>query len=105
MKNHTTLLAFIAVAFISFLIGSNVASEPAENSAVPAVTTIETAAKNHPRGSLNIPAQWFMMESLVGWEKMILIFGYADNVETCLHLLDIAKIESPGRSFRCENAN
>lgn len=64
-----------------------------------------TAAENHPRGSLDIPAQWFMMNSMVGWEKMMLIFGYADNVEICEHLVDVASIESPDREFRCTDAN
>lgn len=64
-----------------------------------------TAAENHPKGSLNIPAQWFMMESTVGWERMMLIFGYVDDVEVCEHLVEIAKEESPNRDFRCTDAN
>ena len=63
------------------------------------------AAENHPRGGLNIPAQWFMMNSMVGWEEMILIVGYADNVEVCEHLVEVAKEESPDRDFRCTDAN
>jgi len=64
-----------------------------------------TAVENHPRGSLNIPAQWLMMETLVGWERMMLIVGYADNVEVCLSLVEIAKKDSPDRDFRCTDAN
>lgn len=63
------------------------------------------AVENHPRGSLNISAQWFMMESIVGWEKMMFIFGYADNVDTCEHLVDVAKEESPDRNFKYADAN
>ncbi len=63
------------------------------------------AAENHPRGVLNIPAQWFMMESSLGWEKMMFIFGYADNIEVCEHLVEVAKVESPNRDFRCTDAN
>lgn len=63
------------------------------------------AASGHPRGGLNIPAQWFMMESMVGWERMILVFGYADNVEVCQNLVEMAKEESPDRNFRCTDAN
>lgn len=61
--------------------------------------------KNHPRGELNIPAQWFMMNSTVDWERMMLIFGYADNIEVCEHLVEVAKRESPNRDFRCTEAN
>lgn len=68
-------------------------------------TDLYEAAQNHPRGGLNIPAQWFMMESMVGWEKMMLIFGYADNVEVCEHLTEVAREESPDRNFRCTDAN
>jgi len=63
------------------------------------------AVSNYPRGGLNIPAQWFMMESMVGWERMMLIFGYADNVDVCLNLVEMAKEESPNRNFRCTDAN
>lgn len=63
------------------------------------------AAENHPRGGLNIPAQWFMMESMIGWEKMMLIFGYANNIDICEHLVEVAKEESPDRNFRCTDAN
>ena len=69
------------------------------------IIELETAAKNYPRGELDIPAQWFVMESLVGWEKMMFIFGYADDREVCYHLVDVAKQESPYRNFRCEDAN
>ena len=63
------------------------------------------AASNHPRGELNMPAQWFMMNTMFGWEKMMLIFGYADDVAVCRHLVDVAKEESPERNFKCMNAN
>ncbi|MCK4918440.1 MAG: hypothetical protein KAS02_01495 [Candidatus Pacebacteria bacterium] len=61
--------------------------------------------QNYPKGSLNIPAQWFMMDGLVGWERMMFIFGYADNVDVCQHLVEVAKAESPDRDFRCTDAN
>jgi hypothetical protein len=63
------------------------------------------AASEHPRGGLNIPAQWFMMESMVGWERMMLVFGYADNVDVCQNLVEMTKEESPERNFRCTDAN
>lgn len=62
-------------------------------------------AKDCPKGVLDVPAQWFMMESTVGWEKMMLIFGYVDDIEVCEHLVDIAKKESPDRDFRCTDVN
>lgn len=62
-------------------------------------------AENHPRGGLDIPAQWFMMESAVGWEKMMLVVGYADNVTVCQRLVEMAKVDSPTRNFRCTDAN
>lgn len=64
-----------------------------------------TAVENHPRGELNIPAQWLMMDTLVGWDKMILVVGYADNVTVCQALAEIAKEDSPDRNFRCTDAN
>lgn len=58
-----------------------------------------------PRGTLDIPAYWFEMESLAGWEHMILVIGYADNGTVCQHLLETSKRESPQRNFRCSAAN
>lgn len=63
------------------------------------------AVENYPKTSLDLPAQWFMMESSVGWEKMMFVFGYADNIEVCKHLVDVAKEESPNRDFRCTDVN
>ena len=62
-------------------------------------------ASNLPRGVTDIPAQWFMMKGLTGWEEMMLIFGYADNASVCDHLQKIAKNESPSRDFLCLEAN
>jgi hypothetical protein len=64
-----------------------------------------TAVENHPRGGMGIPAQWLMMDTLVGWDKMMLIVGYADNVTVCQALVEIAKEDSPDRNFRCTDAN
>jgi len=63
------------------------------------------AAENMPRGVLEIPAQWFEMESVVGWEKMMLVFGYADNRTVCSRLVEMAYVDSPDREFRCSAAN
>lgn len=90
-KNLLILAVAIAVAFFAGYHYKNV--------------DLYEAVENHPRGGLDIPAQWFMMESMVGWEKMMFIFGYADNVEVCQHLVEVAKEESPERNFRCTDAN
>ena len=57
------------------------------------------------RGIAGIPTQWFSMETAIGWEKMMLVFGYADNRTTCIKLIEIAKIDSPDRKFHCDPAN
>jgi hypothetical protein len=58
-----------------------------------------------PRGVLEIPYQWLEMETVIGWEKMMLVYGYADNRTVCLSLVTIAKNDSPFREFRCSDAN
>lgn len=105
MKIFIKLIVLAAIAIIFFLIGNNHNSDPVEKYDSVVNSDLEAAVKNYPRGVLNIPAQWFMMESSLGWEKMMFVFGYADNKDTCYHLVDIAKIESPERNFRCEDAN
>jgi hypothetical protein len=65
----------------------------------------EYAAENLPRGGLDIPAQWFIMDGMAGEEKMMFIFGYADNRSVCEHTLELAREEAPFRDFRCEDAN
>ncbi|HMA79130.1 MAG TPA: hypothetical protein VKP88_08545 [Candidatus Paceibacterota bacterium] len=65
----------------------------------------EFAAESLPRGGLDIPAQWFIMDGMAGEEKMMFIFGYADNRSVCEHTLELAREEAPWREFRCEDAN
>ncbi len=67
----------------------------------------EKTVKDLPRGSMNIPAQWFIKDSVFGLgpEKMMLIFGYADNFTVCQNVVEMAKIESPGQRFTCIDAN
>lgn len=90
-KNLLVLTAAIIIAFFAGYHYKNI--------------DLYEAVENHPRGGLNIPAQWLMMDTLVGWDKMMLIFGYADNVDVCLALVEIAKVDSPDRNFRCTDAN
>ena len=66
---------------------------------------LERMVEQIPRGSLNIPVQWFEMKSVIGWEKMMLVFGYADNRGVCLRLIDLAYAENTGREYRCSPAN
>ncbi|SDF92393.1 hypothetical protein [Alloyangia pacifica] len=58
-----------------------------------------------PRGMLGIPAYWLEMESAVGWERMILVIGYANNQSICSMLEGMARESSPGRRFKCSEAN
>ena len=58
-----------------------------------------------PRGVENIPAQWFEKYGLLGWEKVMFVFGYADIFTVCMHLIEMAKSDSPDDYFRCSDAN
>jgi hypothetical protein len=33
------------------------------------------------------PSYWFEIESTIGWEKVILVFGYADNLDVCNYMM------------------
>ena len=66
---------------------------------------LDSFASKMPRGIAGIPNQWVLMKSIVGWEKMMLIFGYADNRSGCEHLVEVALLESPERDFSCTDAN
>ena len=66
---------------------------------------LKRSASNMPSGRLNIPNQWFLMKSVIGWEEMMLIFGYADNKSICEHLVVIAREENPSRDYACLDAN
>ena len=65
----------------------------------------EAAVKKLPRGSLDIPIQWFEMKTVVGWEKMMLVLGYANNQGVCQNMVVMAVEEHSGRKFRCTPAN
>lgn len=59
-----------------------------------------------PRDSImNLPMYWMEMESIIGWEKMMLVFGYASNGPVCDRLVQVAKADAPERNFRCVSAN
>lgn len=103
MKTASYVAIVLMVAVVFFFIGSTQSQEP--QSFNDRNDKLEQAVQNMPRGGLDIPAQWFMMESMVGWEKMMLIFGYADNRDVCYKLVEMAREESPNRNFRCQDAN
>lgn len=51
----------------------------------------------------NEGAYWFEMKNVAGeWEKMILVFGYAENKASCDFLLSYAQKTSPARMFKCQ---
>lgn len=58
-----------------------------------------------PRGMLGTPAYWMEMETVVGWEKMVLVIGYASNQPVCHMMVRIGTAQSPNRVFRCTAAN
>ncbi|WP_162630927.1 hypothetical protein [Meridianimarinicoccus zhengii] len=70
-----------------------------------ALALLEAAAADLPRGIAGIPAQWFEMNSAIGWEKMMLVFGYADNRTACNNMMELAYAETTERDFRCTPAN
>lgn len=76
-------------------------------SAVRAQTVDELAefVSAMPRGSLGTPAYWMEMKSIIGWEKMILVVGYASNGPICEMMANMGAAQSPERQFRCTAAN
>lgn len=58
-----------------------------------------------PRGMMGTPAYWMEMKSVVGWEKMILVIGYASNQPVCNMMVRMGAAQSPDRAFRCTAAN
>ncbi|WP_377506283.1 hypothetical protein [Octadecabacter sp. R77987] len=68
-------------------------------------TILAEFVRQLPRGMLGVPDQWLEMETVIGWEKMILLVGYANNEAVCSRMLVIAKQDSPDRNFRCTAAN
>jgi len=114
-ENWFKIGILLALVFIGLQISNIIfrdSPSPSENSSESSsyaekdsIVTFEEAAREYPRGAYGEPAQWFVMKSLVGWERMMFIFGYADDKEVCEHLAEVASEESPDREFRCEDAN
>jgi hypothetical protein len=69
------------------------------------VNDFEKAVRNIPKNSLGGSVYWYEMNGLTGWEKVILIFGYADNLALCQYMVKIGKKDAPERDFKCTAAN
>ena len=66
---------------------------------------IEAIVESLPRGTMNTAIYWFEMDTALGWEKMMVIFGYANNLPVCNKLVEISNLDAPFRRFRCTPAN
>ena len=64
---------------------------------------LEFVAENRVGGS---PDHWFQVKNAMGeWERVILVFGYADDSSVCMDLVDMARREAPRTEYRCVPAN
>lgn len=66
---------------------------------------LEPFVSDLPRNEWGEPMYWLEMRSIVGWEKMMLVFGYASNGPVCERLAGVARMDAPDREFRCSTAN
>lgn len=91
-----TLTCRLILATLLFLTGCSESNPQAE---------FEKTVKNLPRNSIGSPAYWYEMHGMTGWEKVILVFGYAENFDVCQYMVNIGKKDSPERDFKCTPAN
>lgn len=66
---------------------------------------IATFANELPRTEWGGAMYWLEMKSAIGWEKMMLLVGYASNGPVCERLAVVARSDAPDREFRCSSAN
>lgn len=66
---------------------------------------IEAFVNELPRNDWGGAMYWLEMQSIVGWEKMMLVVGYATNGPVCERLAIVAQADAPARKFRCSTAN
>jgi hypothetical protein len=66
---------------------------------------LEALVTELPRNDWGGAMYWMEMKSVIGWEKMMLVFGYADNSPVCERLAAVAYLDAPDREFRCSSAN
>ena len=102
MIEKVTNAVVAAVLLLAFF---STASAQEPNYTDERLSKLIEAAESMEVGLAGIPIQWFEMQSAVGWEKMMLIFGYADNLTTCSQMVIIAKQSNADRDFRCVPAN
>lgn len=48
---------------------------------------------------------WLEMKSVIGWEKVMPVFEYADNGPVCERLAVVAYLDAPDREFSRSTAN
>jgi hypothetical protein len=58
-----------------------------------------------PRSDADDAAQWLEKDTIAGWAKVLLVFGYGDDFLACRELIDLYKAEFPAANYRCSNAN
>jgi len=63
-----------------------------------AMKRLEEAASDPSFGK----SYWLEMLNVVPeWERVILVFGYADDLSACTAILGLAKESNPSRNYRC----
>lgn len=66
---------------------------------------IAAFANELPRTEWGGAMYWLEMKSVIGWEKMMLVVGYASNGPVCERLAVVARADASDREFRCSTAN
>ena len=66
---------------------------------------IEEFVNELPRNEWGGAMYWLEMDTILGWEKMMLVLGYAANAPVCERLAAVARSDAPDREFRCTTAN
>ena len=66
---------------------------------------IEPYVRDHPLSEQG--DYWFEISNpiIAGWQRTILVFGYADNASACDFLVKSGEVTAPGRVYRCVPAN
>lgn len=85
----------------TFVVLGMATSAPAETNG----EKIEAFVNGLPRNEWGGAMYWLEMKSIIGWENMMLVLGYASNGPVCERLAAVARIDAPDREFRCSTAN
>ena len=84
---------------------------PTSSCALSTVDTFHTNFAKATNALLATPAlvggamYWLEMKTIIGWEKMMLVVGYATNEPICDRLAMVVRLDAPDRKFRCSTAN